>query len=395
MDLEAVPFDAPHSECDKRRMVVIRQTPMGGDLRDFLNVVDVIYRDDPRYIRPLDLDLKERLNPKKNPFFEHADGAVFTAYQDGACVGRVTAQIDREHLARHKDDVGFFGFLDTIDDPAVAAELLLHAERWLKDRGMRTVRGPISLSINEEIGCLVDGFDAPPVLMNPHHRRYQGGLIEKAGYAKAKDVWGWRYEVGELNPRVKKAQDDMRALPEVKLRRLSKKDIDRDVGMTLDIFNDAWSENWGNVPATRKEANKMVADLKMFLVPEITCLLTIDDEPAAVALALPNVNELIGDLHGKLFPLGLPKLLYRLKVEGAKSGRLLILGIKKKFRMQRKYAALSLYLYAEMNEGGKRAGMTWGELGWTLEDNAAVNAGIRMMGAKKYKTYRVYEKSLS
>ena len=368
---------------------------MGGELRDFLEVVDVIYRDDPRYIRPLDMDLKDRLNPKKNPFFEHADGVVFTAHRDGKCVGRVTAQIDREHLARYKDDVGFFGFLDTVDDAEVARELLARAERWLKDKGMKTARGPFSLSINEEIGCLVEGFDAPPVLMNPHHRPYQGGLIEQAGYTKAKDVFGWRYEVGEPNARVKKAHEDIRAMPEVTIRRLSKKDIDRDVQMTLDIFNDAWADNWSFVPMTKREADKMAADLKLFLVPDITALVLIDNEPAAVALALPNVNELITDLHGKLFPLGLPKLLYRLKVEGAKSGRLLILGIKKKFRVQRKYAGLSLFLYAEMNDGGRRSGMTWGELGWTLEENAAVNAGIRMMGAKKYKVYRIYEKSLS
>lgn len=376
-------------------MLEIRQTPMGGELRDFLDVVDVIYRDDPRYIRPLDMDLKDRLNPKKNPFFEHADGVVFTAHRDGKCVGRVTAQIDRAHLARYKDDVGFFGFLDTIDDAEVARELLARAERWLKDRGIKTVRGPFSLSINEEIGCLVEGFDAPPVLMNPHHRPYQGGLIEQAGYTKAKDVFGWRYEVGEPNARVKKAQEDIRAMPEVTVRHLSRKTIDRDVAMTLDIFNDAWSENWSYVPMSKQEADKMAADLKLFLVPEITALVLIDNEPAAVALAMPNINELITDLGGKLFPLGLPKLLYRLKVEGAKSGRLIILGIKKKYRVQRKYAALSLFLYAEMNEGGRRAGMTWGELGWTLEDNAAVNAGIRMMGAKKYKVYRLYEKSIA
>lgn len=376
-------------------MVEIRQTPMGGDLKDFLNVVDTIYRDDPRYIRPLDMDLSDRLNPKKNPFFEHADGVIFTAHRSGKCVGRVTAQIDREHLARHKDDVGFFGFLDTIEDEEVAKALLEKAEAWLKDRGMKTVRGPMSLSINEEIGCLVDGFETPPVLMNPHHRPYQGGLIEKAGYQKAKDVWGWRYEVGEPNARVKKAQEDIRAMPEVKIRKLSKANIDADVATTLDIFNEAWHDNWGFVPATPKEADKMASDFKLFLVPDITVIVEIDGKPAAVAIALPNVNELISDMKGKLWPFGLPKLLYRLKVEGAKSGRLILLGIKKEFRQNRKYAALSLMLYAEMNDGGKKAGMTWGELGWTLEDNSAVNAGIRMMGAKKYKTYRVYEKSLS
>lgn len=376
-------------------MLEIRQTPMGGNIKDFLGVVDTIYADDPRYIRPLDMDVGDRLNPKKNPFFEHAEGVVFTAYRDGRCVGRITAQIDREHLERHKDDVGFFGFLDTIDDEEVAKELLGRAEGWLRQRGMKRARGPMSLSMNEEVGCLIEGFDSPPVVLYPHHRPYQGALIEKAGYAKVKDLFSWRYEVGEVNARVKKAREEILALPELVARPFSKKDMDRDVKIALEVFNDAWSENWGYVPSTKKEADKMAADLKMFLVPEITRLVLIDGEPAAVAIAMPNVNELISDLKGKLFPLGLPKLLWRLKVEGAKSGRLLILGIKKKFRFQRKYAGLSLFLYAEMNDGGKKVGMTWGELGWTLEDNAAVNTGIRMMGAKKVKTYRIYERPLT
>jgi hypothetical protein len=376
-------------------MVEIRQTPMGGDIRDFLDVVNTIYRDDPRFIRPLNMDLGDRLSPKKNPFFEHGEGTIFTAYKNGKCVGRVTAQIDREHIDRYKDGAGFFGFLDTTDDEEVAKELLSRAEGWLRQRGMKKIRGPLSLNINEELGCLIDGFDAPPVLMYPHHRPYQGGLIEKSGYTKVKDFFSWRYEVGEVNARVKKARDEILAMPEVVSRPISRKDLERDVKLTLEVFNDAWNENWGFVPMTKKEADKMASDLKLFLVPEITRIVTIDGEAAAVALALPNVNELIGDLHGSLFPTGIAKLLYRLKIEGAKSGRLLILGIKKKFRLQRKYAGLSLYLYAEMNDGGRRVGMTWGELGWTLEDNAAVNTGIRMMGAKKVKTYRVYEKDLS
>jgi len=379
---------------DRYLMVDIRQTAMGGDLKDFLDVVDRIYAGDPHYVRPLDMDIRDRLNPKKNPFFGHADGTVFTAYRNGKCVGRVTAQIDREHLDRHKDDTGFFGFLDTIDDAEVAKALLARAEAWLRQRGMKRVRGPMSLSINEEIGCLVEGFDDPPTLLNPHHRRYQAGLIEQAGYAKEKDVFGWKYQIGDINARVRKAADEIAALPEVTARQLQKKDIDRDVPLILEIFNEAWADNWGSVPMTRKEGEKLAADLKLFLMPELTCLVLVDGEPAAVAIALPNINELIGDMHGKLFPLGLPKLLYRLKVQGAKSGRLLILGIRKKVRLQRKYAALSLFLYAKMNEGGRRAGMGWGELGWTLEDNSAVNAGIKMMGAKKYKVYRVFSKDL-
>jgi len=375
-------------------MVEIRQSPMGENLGDFLGVVDRIYQHDPAYIRALNLDIRDRLNPKKNPFFEHAQGRIFLAYDQGQCVGRITAQIDQEHLDRHKDATGFFGFLDTVDNPLVAQALLGSAERWLREKRMKRIRGPVSLSLNEEAGCLVEGFDHPPVFLNPHHKPYQGQLIEGAGYTKEKDLFGWRYEVGDLNPRVRRARDDIRAMPEVLSRPMSAKDLARDVAITLEVFNDAWSDNWGFVPLTRNEAAKMQSDLKLFLIPEITRIVTIDNEPAAVALALPNVNELIGDLHGRLFPTGLAKLLYRLKVVGARSGRLLILGIKKKFRAQRKYAGLSLFLYGEMNDGGRKVGMTWGELGWTLEDNAAINTAIRMMGPTKYKTYRIYSKDL-
>jgi hypothetical protein len=375
-------------------MLDIRQIPMGGRIDDFLNVVDTIYRDDPAYVRSLDIELRDRLNPRKNPFFEHAEGALFCAYRRGVCVGRITAQIDREHLARHGDSAGFFGFLDTIDDADVARELLGRAEGWLREKGMTRVRGPLSLSTNEELGCLVDGFDTPPYVMMPHHRPYQGGLIERAGYAKLKDVYAWKYVVGEPNARVKRAHEEIKALPEVSCRHVSMKQLDRDVELFVDIFNDSWSDNWGFVPYTRNEVRKLASDFKLLILPEITCLVSIDGEPAAVALAIPNLNELVQDMHGKLFPLGLPKLLWRLKVQGPKSARLIFLGIRKKWRRVRKYAALSAFMYAEMNDGGKKLGIQRGELGWTLEDNGAVNAGIRMMGAKIYKTYRVYEKAL-
>jgi hypothetical protein len=376
-------------------MVEIRETPMGGHLDDFLNVVSYIYRSDPHYVRPLDMELKDRLSPKKNPFFEHGEGAVFTAHHNGRCVGRVTAQIDREHLERYKDKTGFFGFFDTTDDEEVARDLLSRAESWLRGRGMTHVRGPLSLNINEELGCLVEGFDTPPYIMMPHHRPYQAGLIEKAGYAKAKDFFAWSYVVGETNARVKRAHDEVKAMPEVSARTVSMKDLERDVEILVDVFNDAWSDNWGFVPLTRNEVRKMAQDFKLILLPDITRIVSIDGEPAAVAVALPNVNEMISDLRGKLFPLGLLKLLYRLKVQGPRSGRLVILGIRKKWRHVRKYAPLSAYMYAELNDSGKRLGIRMGELGWTLEDNGAVNAGIRMMGGKPYKKYRVFAKAIA
>ena len=371
----------------------IRETPIGGKLNDFLNVVDFVYRGDPQYVRPLDMDMKDRLS-LKNPFFEHGEGVIFTAHRNGFCVGRITAQIDREHLARYKDDVGSFGFIDTIDDEEVARALLDAAGVWLRARGMKRIRGPLSLSLNEEMGCLVEGFDTPPMILMPHHRPYQGGLIEKAGFEKLKDAYAWRYHVGELPPRVRKAHDDIEAMPEIKSRHVDMKNLDADVRIIMDVYNDAWSDNWGFVASTERELSKMAADLKLIAVPELSYITEIDGEPAAVALALPNLNELIADMKGKLGPLGLPKLLWRLKVVGPHTARLVILGIRKKFRTQRKYAALSAFLYAKMNAAGKRLGLEGGELSWTLEDNAPVNAGIKLMGGKVYKRYRLYEKSL-
>jgi hypothetical protein len=374
--------------------VNIRTIPLGGSLDDFLNVVGHIYRDDPNYVRPLDMDLKRRLSPK-NPFFEHAEGTVFTAHENGRCVGRCTAQIDRAHLQRHRDDAGFFGFLDTVNDEEVAKRLLDAAAEWLARRGMKRMRGPISLSLHEELGCLVEGFDTPPMIMMPHHRAYQGELIEKAGLTKVKDAYAWRYTVGEVTPRAQKAYDEIAALPEVRVRNVDMKNFETDVRTILDVFNDAWEDNWGFVPATPREAARLAEELKLLVYPELTCIAEVDGEPAAVALALPNLNELIRDCDGKLVPFGLPKLVWRLRVAGAKTARLMILGIRKKYRHVRKYAALSTYLYVKLNQAGKRSGIQWGELSWTLEDNAAVNVAIRFMGGKIYKRYRVYEKGIA
>jgi hypothetical protein len=377
-------------------MLEIRQIPMGGPIDDFLNVVDHLYWDDPAYVRPLDMELRDRLSPRKNPFFQHGEGTVFCAYRGGKCVGRATAQIDRDHLARYRDATGFFGFLDTVDDPDVTRALLARAESWLLGKGMARARGPLSLSVNEELGCLVEGFDTPPYVMMPHHRRYQGGLIEQAGYQKAKDFYAWHYRVGALNARVKRAREEIRSLPEISFRRVSTKNLDADVELLVEIYNDAWQDNWGFVPFTQREAEKMAADFRPLLLPEITCVVSIDGAPAAMALAIPNVNELTRDFHGKLLnPKNLGRLLWRLKVEGPRSARLILLGIRRKWRSVRKYAALSAFMYAEMNDGGRKLGIREGELGWTLEDNGRVNAGIQLMGAKLYKKYRVYEKVLT
>jgi len=363
-------------------------------LKDFLDVVDTIYEGDPSFVRPLDLDVSERLDHKKNPFFEHAEGTAWVAYRDGRPVGRVCAQVDHEHLKRYGDAAGSFGFFDTIDDVEVAKALLEEAARWLAARGMKRMRGPFSLSVNEEIGCLVEGFERPPVILMQHHRPYQGGLIEQAGLAKLKDLYSWRYNIGEVPNRAQRAHAEIAALPEVQTRSADTKHLLRDIRLTMDIYNDAWSDNWGFVPMTEKELRKMASDTRLILMPELTKLTFIDGEAAAVALGLPNINEIIQDLHGKLFPTGLGKLLWRLRVRGPKSGRLVILGIRKKWRHVRRYAGLSSFLYVEMNRSAHLLGMQDSELGWTLEDNSAINAGIRLMGGRICKRYRIYEREI-
>ena len=365
----------------------------GGRFNDFLNVVDGIYKGDSNYVRPLNLELKDRLS-KKNPFFEHGEGTLFTAYRNGRCVGRCSASIDNLHISRYKEDTGFFGFFDTIDDPEVAQALVKEAKRWLTARGMKKVRGPLSLSMNEEIGCLVDGFDTPPMIMMPHHRPYQAGLIEACGFEKVMDVYSWQYNVGDVNKRALTALAAVEAMPEVTTRHVDMKHLERDIRIVMDIFNDAWSDNWGFVPLTESELRQMAKDMKLILNPKMTFITEIDGEPAAVALALPNLNEAIRDLGGKLRPVGLAKMLWRLKFRGPETARLMILGIKKQYRKQRRYAPLSLFLYARIHQGAKSCGVKMGELSWTLENNHPVNVGIKVMGGKIYKTYRIFEADL-
>jgi|LNFM01.1.fsa_nt_gb hypothetical protein len=374
--------------------VEIKRIAPGESIRDFMKVPFVVFQGDPQWIAPVGMLFEDQLNPKKNPFFEHAEAVYFVATKDGKLAGRCTAQIDHEHQKRYGDAVGFFGFFDTIDDPEVARALLDAASAWLKERGMKTIRGPISLSINEEMGCLVNGFDTPPFVMMPHHRAYQAALIEGQGFTKAKDVFAWTYSVGEVPTRARKAHDQLIAEPSLKVREVDMKNAERDMRIVMDIFNDTWSNNWGFVPMTESELRKTVEDFKLILRPEIALVAEIDGEPAAIAIAIPNLNEAARDLGGSFFPFGWAKFLYRLKVSGTKTGRLILLGVRKKYREQKKWMPLSVALYVMMNDRAQKLGMTHGELGWTLEDNAPVNVAIKAMGAKPYKTYRVFEKPL-
>lgn len=374
--------------------VEIKQHQPGKDIEDFIGVAFDVFRDDPAWVPPLHMEITDRLTPEKNPFFEHAEVGLFTAWKDGKVVGRISAQIDHEHLRIHQDNVGFFGFFDTVDDQEVASSLIAAAEAWLVERGMTTMRGPFSLSINEETGMLVEGFDSPPTIMSPHHRAYQQALAEGAGLRKIKDCYGWRHDVVPAPPRAQKAWEMINSLPEVRFRSVSPRNLKKEVRDILDVFNDAWQHNWGFVPATDAEAKKMAADLQLILDKQLSFFAEIDGQPVAICVCLPNLNEVIYDFKGKLNPVTVAKLIWRLKIRGPKSARLMLLGIRTNLRGKKRYAPLAMAVIAELVRRGLKEGYEWAELGWTLEDNRLINATIQSMGAEIYKRYRLFEKPI-
>lgn len=374
----------------------VRKIDPGGDVAPFLRAAERVFEDDPAWIPPLRFEIAQRLDPRKNPLFDHAEAAFFVALRDGRPVGRISASIDREWQRTWNDRTGHFGFFDTIDDPEVAAALFEAAEGWLRRRGVDRVIGPMSLSANEEIGLLVDGFEHPPVLMMAHSRRWQGALAERNGYAKEKDLLAWRFDRDTpISARAKKAWEDVRALPEITLRSIDVAKLEDELPVLVDIYNEAWAGKWGFVPIRRREVEKMVQDMKLVLDPDLAFVAIKDGEPVGMCIMIPNLNEAIADLGGRLFPLGWAKLLWRVKVKHPRSTRLMLLGIREHVRKDvKRYGGLSAAMYVEVARRGVAKGYEWSELSWTREDDAPINVGIKAMGGRVYKRYRVYQKRL-
>jgi hypothetical protein len=262
---------------------------------------------------------------------------------------------------------------------------------------MKRMLGPMSLYVNEEVGVLVDGFEHPPMMMMAHSRRWQAGIAEACGLVKEKDLLAWRYHKSTPFPdRVLKAWEQITSLPEVKLRSVDRRHMQRETEAIMDIYNDAWAGKWAMVPALPDEVAKIARDMKLVLDPDIAFLAEIDGKPSGMCIMLPNVNEAIADLDGKLLPTGAFKLLYRTKWKHPKSTRLMMLGIKGEARHNMKrYGGLSAAMYLEVAKRGIAKGYEWSELSWTREDDAPINLGIRSMGAKVYKRYRVYQKAIA
>ncbi|MBE7216892.1 MAG: LptF/LptG family permease [Caulobacteraceae bacterium] len=352
---------------------------------------------DPNYVAPLLMERREALSPATNPFFEHADVRFWLATLDGRDVGRISAQVDRLAQAREGDAsrTGAFGLLAAEDDPAIFAALAETAEAWLREQGCTRALGPLNLSINEEVGLLVEGFDTPPMVMMGHDPPYAGPRLEALGYAKAKDVYAYLCRnTDDLPAAVLKRI--RRGAPEgVRLRPLDMSRFDAEVATLTSILNDAWSQNWGFVPTTEAETRALAKALKLVVDPRLTWFAEIDGEPAGVIVYLPNLNEAIRDLGGKLLPFGWAKLLWRLKVRRVKSARVPLMGVARRFQGERRGQLLPFLLIDRGGREAFRLGYTSFELSWVLEDNRAMRRIAEAIGARVYKTYRIYEKPLA
>ena len=376
--------------------IVVSPVATKADLNAFIALPKRLYAGHKGYTPHLDVERREAFTPGKNPLFHHVEVRFFLARRGKKVVGRITAQVDRAYLERYADGTGHFGCLAAEDDPAIFAALFAAAEAWLREKGMKRVTGPFSLSVNEEVGLLVHGFDARPMLLVPYDPPYAGGRVEACGYAKSKDVFSYDYDVQNA-PETIGAKLMARAgmAGRVKVRTANMKMFDAEVRTLVNIFNDAWSDNWGFVPFTQAEIDHASKAFGPVIVPELAVFVEVDDEAVAFIVALTNLNEAIVDFDGRLGPWKLAKLLMRMKILGVGSTRVPLMGVRKKYRNHPLMGAgLAMMAIDQLRQNGKRLGKTTAELGWILEDNKATNNIIRSVGGVHYKTHRIYEKPL-
>jgi hypothetical protein len=337
---------------------------------------------------------RDMISWKKNPFFDHGEAELFLARRGGEVVGRISAQIDRRHNEHHGESTGFFGFFECANDEDVAGSLFANAEAWLRDRGMERSRGPFSFSLDEDVGQLIEGFEHPPMIGMTHGLPYYPRLIEAEGYTKAEDLLAYRWEIKELPERMREAVAKARAAPGLTLRKINMRRLNSEVDLLLDIYTDAWQDNWGYVPVSRRAARKMKDDLRLIADPNVIIIAEVDGEPAGVVVGLPNLYEAIRDFKGFIDPWKAAKLVWRLKVRGTETGRILLFGVKKKFQRRRDLYGLPFVLLNELYEGSKKGRYKWCEESWILESNTRMNALMPYWDAYVYKRYRIYEKAL-
>jgi hypothetical protein len=361
----------------------------------FVDFAWEVYKNDPAWVPPLKDEVHGLLNPKKNPWFEHALAQFWLAFQGDKVVGRISAQVDDLVLEHMGAGTGQWGMLEALD-AAVAAELIGIAETWLRKQGMTRALGPFSLSIWDEPGLEIEGFAEPPTVMMGHHRPEYEAWVEAAGYGKAKDLVTYEVDIANWwDARISRLIEAGERNPRIRIRRVDKSRFDEEARLILGLLNDAWSDNWGFVPLTPAEIAYAGKKLKPIIYEDLVRIAEYDGEPVAFMLTIPDMNELIRDLNGELFPLGWAKLLWRLRKPKTARARVPLMGVARKLHQSRLASQLAFMLI----EFTRRVcvdkyGIYVGEFGWVLEDNQGMMSIAQLPGAGINHTYRIYEKAI-
>lgn len=351
------------------------------------------YRSDPNWVPPLRFEIETRLNPKKNPFFQHAEMQLYLAQCRGEVVGRIAAIIDHRHEQYHQDGAGFFGFFETVNDRSVAEALINRAAGWLFRRGKKSIRGPANPSLNDEAGLLVKGFELPPMIFMTYNPPYYVSLIEGMGFRNVQDLYAYKISaMAEAPEKLVQHAEKIKASNRITIRNLNLKDIRGEAEKIMEVYNQAWIDNWGFVPLTDAELENHI---ELFRIPFVRRKLApfvffaeVEGNPIAFALTLPNFNELFRKINGRLFPFGI--FWFILGLNRIETARVYALGVKPQYRM----TGIAPLFYVEILHTGRRLGYRWGEMSWIVESNRPMNKAIRVMGGELYKTYRMYEKDL-
>ena len=363
----------------------------GSELKDFIDLPWNLYAEYPRWVPPLKKEVRRLLDPRRHPFWSSAERRLFLARRGSQTVGRIAGIIDRRYNEFHGEQMGIWGFFECADDPAAAAALFSAVETWARGKGMAFVRGPLSPSTNYEVGLLIEGFDYPPALMMAYNPPYYSRLVESCGFAKEKDLLAFLidgdYRLPEWMDRLAERIAKKRG---IHIRPSRPKDADAEFALIREIYNASWSDNWGFVPLSDDEMRAIQKDVMRFVDPDMVFFIDYEHEPAAFCVIFPDINRLLKRLNGRIGLLGLLKvLIYRREITGL---RLLMFGVKEKYR-QLGIPLLAFHHIYELvrQKKGKYRSL---ELGWTLEDNEAVNTLALEAGARPFKRYRIFRKSL-
>ncbi len=376
----------------------LRIEPVDGSkaLKQFVLVPVDLYRHDPHWVRPLTLERLQHLSPKHNRMFEHAEVRMWTALRGDKAVGRISAQVDQLVQQHVKKGLGHFGMFECEDNPETAKALFTTAETWLQEKGMQEVSGPFDLSVNEQVGILVDGFDTPPMVMMGHALPYYQALLEANGYGKEKDVYAYILDITNRFPeKIQRIYQAARKSKRIRMRNLDMKNYTQDIELIMDIFNDAWSENWGFVPFTPAEARQTAKALKPVVRTDGVFICEYDGVPAAMFVTVADLNELIRDMNGSLFPFKWMTLLYNLHRVHETRFRVPLMGTRKHLQGTTAGALMSFIMIEEARRNGVYHGIKWSELSWILEDNKPMINILEQIHCKRYKTYRIYGKKLA